>query len=207
MPMRPEPSGAPEQAALLTGVAVCGFCGQPVRTDLRPTGRLAYRCQNDGQRPHLVRTAPPVDAWIRLLVLEHLERDDTPAGLADLDLPDLPALRARSAGLRTRLSQLTEATATGTVDRSAAAAGSERVAGELTAVEIDLTQHATQDLPTSLTGADPVELAWDRLGADRQRAALQRLTERITLHPVPPGRRAGEPDVLRSTVVVTWTDP
>ena len=205
MLMRPDPGAAQEQAALLTGVAVCGFCGQPVRTDLRPAGRVAYRCRVEGQRPHLARSAPPVDAWIRLVVLEHLGRDGQPAALADPDVPDLYALRAHSAGLRARLTQLTEAATTGAVDRSAAATCSEVVAGELTAVEIDMTRHATHDLPTSLTGADPVELAWDRLGADRQRAALLRLTEQVTLHPVPPGRRAGDPDVLRSTVVVTWT--
>jgi hypothetical protein len=205
--MRPDSSPAQEQAALLTGVAVCGFCRQPVRTDLRSAGQVAYRCRSDGRRAHLVRSVPPVDAWIRLLVLEQLDRPGAPALLADLDEPDLYALRAHSAGLRTRLTQLADATAAGAMDRFAAAAGSEMVAGALTAVEIEMTHHATHDLPASLTGADPVEVAWDRLGADRQRTVLRRLTDQITLHPVPPGRRAGDPDVLRSTVVVSWIHP
>ncbi len=205
MLMRPDPGAAQVHATLLADLAVCGFCGLPVQTERRPGGQAAYRCRVAGQRSHLVRSAPPVDAWIRMTVLEQLGRDGSPAALADADVPDLYALRAHSAGLRARPGQLTEAATAGAVDRSAAAVGSELAAGELTAVEIDMTHHTTQDLPTSLTGADPVELAWDRLGLDRQRTALQRLTDRIALHPVPPGRRAGDPDVLRSTVVVTWT--
>jgi hypothetical protein len=70
-----------------------------------------------------------------------------------------------------------------------------------------MVDHVARDLPASLTGADPLEGAWDRLSADQQRAVLRRITERTALHPVPPGRRAGDHDVLRSTVVVTWRTP
>lgn len=204
------PPGAlahPEQAALLTGLAVCGFCGQPLRAERRSARQVTYRCPAGPGRAHLRRSAPRVDAWVRLLVLDHLDRPGAPAVLVDPDLADLHALRAHSAGLRTRLRQLTETAGVGGVDRAAAAAGTEMVAGELTAVEVEMTQHVTHPLPASLTGADPVEAAWDRLGADRQRTVLRQLAERIALHPVLPGRRAGDPDVLRGTVEVTWTAP
>ena len=69
-----------------------------------------------------------------------------------------------------------------------------------------MVDHAARDVPASLTGADPVDHAWDRLAVSRQRGVLLALTERIELHPIPPGRRAGDPDVLRQSVLITWRD-
>jgi hypothetical protein len=59
-----------------------------------------------------------------------------------------------------------------------------------------MIDHIQRDLPASLTGADPLEIAWDRLGVPRQRLVLRMLVGRIVLHPVPPGpppRRSGRP--------------
>jgi hypothetical protein len=85
-----------------------------------------------------------------------------------------------------------------------AAARAERLESELAAVEDQMTDHSRLDLPRSLTGADPLDTAWDRLARSRQRGILLALAEQIALHPVPEGRRAGDPDVLRGTVVVKW---
>lgn len=187
-----------EAAALLTGVAVCGFCGRPVESEFRSPGQVAYRCRPAGERPHLVRTSAPVDAWIRLLVLQQLARDHTGHLIADSDGPDLYELRAHSGGLRARRSQLADRTG------DATAAHLDR---ELATVEEQMVTHVERDLPASLTGADPLEDAWDRLSADRQRTVLRTITAQIALHPVPPGRRAGDRDILRNTVVVTWQTP
>jgi hypothetical protein len=190
-----EPDGA-----LLTAIAVCGSCERPVHSELVSAGQVAYRC--DGCQ--LARTAAPVDSWIRLVTVERLARPDAPGLVADEDRSDLYALRAHSAGLRTRRTQLDEAAAEGLVERSTAAAGAERLDTELAAVEDRMIDHSRRDLPGSLTGADPLDTAWDRLARSRQRGVLLALAEQITLHPVPEGRRAGDPDVLRATVIVSW---
>jgi hypothetical protein len=192
------------EAALLTGIAVCAFCGQQVESDLVSPGQVAYRCRADGQRAHLVRSAPPVDAWLRQLVIDRLARHDAGHLVADTDGSDLYELRAHSGGLRARRSQVADAVADGTVDGSQGAASAAYLDGELAAVEQQMVEHAERDLPASLTGADPIEIAWDRLSAAQQRAVLHRIAERVALHPVPPGGRAGDSGVLRNTVIVTW---
>jgi hypothetical protein len=191
-------------AALLTAIAVCALCQRPVRSELVSAGQLAYRCDGDAGGRHLARTAAPIDSWIRLLAIERLGRPDVPGLIADEDRSDLYALRAHSAGLRTRRAQLDDAAADGLVDRSMAAARAERLESELAAVEDQMTDHSRLDLPRSMTGADPLDTAWDRLARSRQRGVLLALAEQIALHPAPEGRRAGDPDVLRGTVVVKW---
>jgi hypothetical protein len=196
----PEVSAVADQAAtaLLTGLAVCGFCGQPVESAFLSPGQVAYRCGAEGERPHLLRNSATVDVWIRLLVLERLARDDAGHLVAESSGPDLYELRAHSGGLRARRSQLAEPEA------GEIAVHLDR---ELAAVEERMVEHVARDLPASLTGADPLEGAWDRLSPDQQRTVLRRIIERTALHPVPPGRRAGDRDVLRSTVLVTWRTP
>lgn len=196
----------PDQAAtaLLAGLAVCAFCGRPVESEFLAPGQVAYRCGADDERAHLVRNSPPVDAWLRQLVIDRLGRHDAGHLVADSDGPDLYELRASSGGLRARRSQLEDALADGTVDVSEGADRAGQLDGALDAVERQMVDHAQRDLPASLTGADPIEAAWDRLSADQQRVVLRRITERVALHPVPPGRRAGDRDVLGKTVIVTW---
>ncbi|HEY6747326.1 MAG TPA: recombinase family protein [Mycobacteriales bacterium] len=195
------PASTEVASALLTATARCGRCDRPVRSRLEPAGQLTYRC--DG---HLVRTAAPVDSWLRLLVIDRLGHAELSELVANEDRPDLYALDAQSAGLRTRHTRMREAAADGTVDRSVAASRTDRLEAELAAVDRHKVDHVRLDVPASVTGADPVDSAWDQLSVSRQRGVLLALARRVTLHPVPAGRRAGDPDVLRATVVVDWRD-
>jgi len=198
------PSTSEPIPALLTALADCGICGHLVEAELVSAGRLAYRCAGDDGRTHLARKAAPVDAWIRLLVIERLGRPGAPELLADPARSDLHALRAQSGGLRARGAQLEDAVTDGTVDRSEATATTARLDAALASVEDQMIEHSRRDVPTSVTGADPVGPAWDRLATSRQRGVLLALADRVTLRPVPEGHRAGDPDVLSGTVVVGW---
>jgi Recombinase len=189
-PPRHGPAGS--DRALLTAIASCGPCGAPMRSVVVSAGQVAYQCGDD-DRTHLARSSAPIDAQVRLEVLARLDRPGAPDVLAPRRTLDLPALGARSAGLRTRLQH----------DRSSGDTG---LAAQLAEVEDQMVDHAARDVPASLTGADPVDHAWDRLAVSRQRGVLLALTERIELHPIPPGRRAGDPDVLRQSVLITWRD-
>jgi hypothetical protein len=191
---KPPRHGSPgSDRALLTAIACCGRCGRPVLAAVVSPARVAYQCGGGEDRIHLARSSAPIDAHVRLEVLARLDRPGAPDVLADRRTPDLPALGAHSAGLRTRLQQ----------SRPAAGGGLD---AQLAAVEDQMIEHAARDLPVSLTGADPLDHAWDRLAVSRQRGILLALAERIELHPIPPGRRAGDPDVLRQSVLITWLE-
>jgi hypothetical protein len=193
----PRRGAAASDRALLTAIASCGPCGRPVRSAIVSPGQVAYRCGDD-DRTHLARTSAPIDARVRLDVLDRLGRPGAPDLLADRRTPDLHALGAHSAGLRTRMGR----------DRPTADAQLDaHLDAQLATVEQQMVDHAARDVPGSHTGADPLDHAWDRLAVSRQRGVLLALAERIELHPVPPGRRAGDPDVLRQSVLITWRTP
>jgi site-specific DNA recombinase len=196
---RRRPAAEPDRA-LLTAIATCGLCGKPVRSAVVSPGQTAYQCRGDGDRVHLARSTGPVDARVRLEVLDRLDRPGAPELLTNRDTPDLHALGAHSAGLRTRLGRIED----GAVDGAVAAQAASRLDAELATVEDQMTDHAVRDVPASVTGADPLPDAWDRLAVSRQRGVLLALTEGIELRPGSPGRRAGDADVLGQTVLITW---
>jgi len=192
-------TGEPDRA-LLTAIATCGRCGRPVRSAVVSPGQTAYQCRGDGERVHLARSTGPVDARVRLEVLDRLDRPGAPPLLTNREAPDLHALGAHSAGLRTRLGQIED----GAVDGAVAAEAAPRLDAELATVEHQMADHAIRDVPGSMTGADPLSDAWDRLAVSRQRGVLLALAEAIELRPASPGRRPGDADVLGKTVLITW---
>jgi hypothetical protein len=139
---------------------------------------------------------------VRLEVLDRLGRPGAPDLLTDPDTPDLPALGAHSAGLRTRLGRIED----GAVD-GVGADTTARLGAELATVEEQMTDHVRRDVPASLTGADPLDDAWDRLAVSRQRGVLLALADGVELRPGSPGRHAGDPDVLGQTVLISWRAP
>lgn len=191
---RPPRHGPPgSDRALLTAIASCGRCGAPVQSAVVSAGQVAYRCGGDEDRIHLARSSAPIDAQVRLEVLARLDRPGAPDVLAGRHTPDLPALGAHSAGLRTRMHRSTPS-------------GGSGLDAQLAEVEKQMVDHAALDLPVSLTGADPLDHAWDRLAVSRQRGVLLALAERIELHSIPPGQRAGDPDVLRRSILISWRE-
>lgn len=185
-------SGEPDRA-LLTAIADCGLCGQPVRSIVLAPGRTVYRCDGAGERIHLARSVGPVDARVRLEVVDRLGRPGAPDLLTARDGPDLHALRAHSAGLLTRLDQVEDGTGS--------------LGTELATVEAEMADHAARDVPSSITGADPLPEAWDRLAVSRQRGVLLALADGVELRPSVPGRRAGDGDAIGRSVLIRWRAP
>jgi hypothetical protein len=198
----PRRAGDPDRA-LLSAIATCGLCGRPVRSAVVSPGQTAYQCDGGGERIHLARSTAPVDARVRLEVLDRLNRPGAPDLLTDRDSPDLYALGAHSAGLRSRLAQIADGTVTAAVAADAAAS----LGAELATVEEQMIDHTVRDVPASMTGADPLHDAWDRLAVSRQRGILLALADGVELHPNLPDRYPGDGDVLGQTVLIRWRSP
>jgi site-specific DNA recombinase len=181
----PRRGPASSDTALLTAVASCGRCGRPVRSAVVSAGQVAYQCGGDQDRIHLARSSAPIDARVRRDVLDRLSRPDAADLLAGRCSSDLAALGACSDRARTR--------------RLRPAAGAGPPTGTDRSVDL-----AAREGHGPRTGAHPLDHAWDRLAVSRQRGVLLALAEGIELHPIPPGRHAGDPDVLRQSVVISW---
>lgn len=64
--------GRPEPKYLLSGIAVCGRCGKPLRHSVPTAGTARYQCFNG----HVVRSAEPIERAVVTALLERLAKVD-----------------------------------------------------------------------------------------------------------------------------------
>ncbi len=182
---------------LLSGVARCGVCGGKVFGVVEKSKGPLYRCET---RLHINRRAGEVEALVTGVVVARLARADAvdllvPAGAVDLPGP----LRDRQETLRTRLVEVAEAFAAGTVTLPQMTAATTSLRTQLEAVEGELAGLARSPILTELLTSSDVQATWDGLPMDRQRAVIDAL---LTLRLHPPGRGARTFDP--ATVEITW---
>ena len=98
--MRPGPAQSPYGGkGLLTGLAVCGVCGETVhRGGGAHRGVRTYRCSS---MKHVARKADPVDEYVTELTMARLTQPDA-ADLWTAELPDASELMAEADTLRRR---------------------------------------------------------------------------------------------------------
>lgn len=195
----PQRRGAPPTPRhLLSGVALCGICGAPVNAGTARPHYHAYRC--GASLGHVARRGDHADDYVAELVVERLSRPDAVELLTpSQDAPDVPALRAEATTARTRLSQLAEDYADGTLDRAQLRVASERLRGRIEAIDTELAEASRVDVLASLVGVDDVQLVWGGMDTDQQRAVIDTLMQ-VRLHPVGQGARRFDP----GTIEITW---
>jgi DNA invertase Pin-like site-specific DNA recombinase len=182
---------------LLAGLAQCQ-CGAPVITGRTQHGQRTYRC---GQtRGHLSRAAEPVDELVAAVVVARLSQPDA----ADLlivaeDGPDVGALREEATALRTRLGELSDLFADGTITKTQFARGTERTRKALQVAEESLADAGRVSVLGELVAAGDVETVWEGLDLDRRRAVIDALMI-VTLLPPGRGARIFRPE----TVGIEW---
>ncbi len=191
-----------QPAHLLSGIAVCGFCGVTMavgyvrRSKSRPELRRLYRCQGCRKAN---RDAQPLDEYIAGIVVSRLSRPDAADLLLDKDRPDLAELAEQAGAFRARLDELATSYADGVITASQLHTGSERLRAKLSDVEAVQSTHARAPVLTGLIGAPDVGEAWQALTLDRRRAVVRTLLH-ITVLKGRPGIRLFDP----ATVRVEW---
>ena len=181
---------------LLSGLARCGRCDALIDTGRTQHGVRTYKCS---ALRHLARSAEPVDALIREVVIERLSRPDARDLLVNDTSPDADALREEAEALRTRLDNLAGLYAAGDVTASQLATGSTRLRERLTGAETRLADTAKVAVLGDVVTASNARKAWERLDVDRQRRVIDTLVT-ITLEPTGRGNRRFDP----ATVAVEW---
>jgi DNA invertase Pin-like site-specific DNA recombinase len=195
---RTNASRANEPRWLLSGFAVCGVCGGPLRASGGKNRAYAYIGNGCC---HVRRNAAKVDAAIESAVLAVLGRDDAADLLRPPARPDVdtPKLRAELRKLRDRRAVLAAMFADGDLGEPELRAGQRRLAGRETAIAAQL---ADSDLPDPLAEfrGQPARAVWSVLPMARRRAVVQTLIASVVIKPA--GRRGAGFDP--GTLGVTW---
>jgi len=190
--------GAGARVNLLTGLARCGVCDQPVTIQYggrkrSPDSRRAYGCRQCG----IWRAQPAVDRYINgvmAVFLEHaIENADT-----DEDVRTDPAVAAKVKTLQKRIEAEHQAYADDdTVTPSEYRRNIRRLKARLEAEERKLLPPRRSRLIDQFTGADPAQM-WAAMPLDRKRSCIADLIE-IRILPAGPGRRVFRPETVEVT--------
>jgi site-specific DNA recombinase len=182
---------------LLAGLARCQ-CGAAVITGRTQHGQRTYRC--GATRGHLSVAAEPRDELVTAVVIARLSQPDVAALLVNDDGGvDVAALREEASALRTRLTELADLFADGTVTSAQLARGTDRARTRLAVVEQELTAAGSQPVLGDFIAAEDVGAHWQAADLDQCRAVIDAL---MTVTLLSPGR--GARTFRPETVEITW---
>jgi DNA invertase Pin-like site-specific DNA recombinase len=197
---RTNTSRANEPRWLVSGFAVCGVCGGPLRAS---GGRNRAYAYIGAECCHVRRGAANVDTYVGLHVVERMSRPDG----KDLLRPpprrgteaEAGRLRGEARRLRARRERFKAMAATGDLDPADVRDMLRGIDGRLEAVAAELTAAASEPDPLPEFRDQPADEAWAGMGIARRRAVVQALIRSVTV--LPAGRRGAGFDP--ATVEVT----
>ena len=170
---------------LLTGIAVCGKCGQTMGSATAPsTSRPVYVCKHCFG---VTRDMARVDELITELVVGRLSAPDAAELLVADHRADLKELREKAAALRARQDEAAALFADGAITAAQLKTSTAKLSASLAEVEATmLDAHKARVFDGVIGSADPGHRV-DGLSLDRRRALIDVLMT-ITIAPV--GRAA-----------------
>jgi DNA invertase Pin-like site-specific DNA recombinase len=176
---------------LLTGIALCGVCGQPLGSSItHRSGTLTYVCKTPGCMK-VSRAAAPVDAMVVEAVIRRLSQKDA-IGLTRRDHIDTADLSARRDHLVVQQRLAAEQFAKGDVSMEFAVTADQQLAEQIAAIDEELTDHSKAPVFDGLVGIEDVDAAFDAESLDRRRAVIAALVK-ITVQPSGRGARKVRP--------------
>jgi site-specific DNA recombinase len=188
---------------LLSGLAVCGVCREPVRSAVTKEGHTAYRCISG----HFHRRAAFIDLKVTAAVVAFFSQPGAAAVARALVKPaegvDMDALRARRIAIedasKTRLSWLTS----GLFPPAQIEAEQVAANAELADIAAQLATAAQVNPLEALLDVEDVAEAWLSLSLGRQRLVVKMLFVPV-IHRVGKGKRATDLDRDGHTVGLEW---
>jgi site-specific DNA recombinase len=189
---------------LLSGLALCGVCGEPVRSTVSAWGTRrapAYVCPAG----HVRRNAVELDDYVEATVVERLSRPDAAELLAPDQTGDVAALHAQDAGLRARLDELGRMFGDGMIDALQLASGTASIRTQREAVTEALAASSRGSVLQGVADAPDVAEVWEGLDLSRRRAIVDVLLEVTILRTKRGGaRRKGETTFDPASVGIEW---
>ncbi|MFG1800210.1 recombinase family protein [Micromonospora carbonacea] len=192
---------------LLSGLALCGVCGTPVRATLMSTTARSVPSYTCKASRCVGRNAAEVDAYVSAVVIERLSLPDVTTLLTGTGAHDSNALQLEATALRERLDGLASAYADGAIDVRQLREGSERLRGRLDDVENRMALAGQGDALAGLVGVADPGAVWEGLDLHRRRAVIDTLLT-VTIHRTrkgrPPGWTPGSSYFDPRTISITW---
>lgn len=189
---------------LLSGLALCGVCGEPVRSSVAVWGdrRLpSYVCPAN----HVRRNATELDDYVEAVVVERLSRPDAAELLGADQNDDVAALHAKDAGLRARLDELGRLFGDGLIDALQLASGTAAIRTQREDITAALAAASRGSVLAGVADAPDVAEVWEGLDLSRRRAIVDMLLEVTILRAKRGGgRRKGETTFDPASVAIKW---
>jgi site-specific DNA recombinase len=177
-----------ERRYLLSGIAICGICGQKMYAT-HPHGRdraMVYACRPTA---HVARVGAPLDQLIESVALKVLSGSDIHRRLGTTDVLDVSSLHTDRAALQARLDELAAMFAAGHIDASQLRRGTTDLRTQLTDINKTLADLARTS-PASKLLAEGGELntRWAALSVDLRGKIVDELMT-VRVMPAPRGSR------------------
>jgi site-specific DNA recombinase len=183
--------------ALLTGVALCGVCGETVNMGgATKTGAKTYVCRTGR---HVARAVIPVDKLVSAVACEIIDRDG-----ADLLKPrknvDEKALRTERKSIEQRVRQLGQDFALGVIERPTLHEGTEAARIRLTEIEEELADSGRVDILGEAVEAESASDWWySKDVTDEQRRKVIDTIMTVRILPAVRGRKGFDPETVEIT--------
>jgi site-specific DNA recombinase len=178
---------------LLSGLARCGVCGDPVKVT-SAGGHSRGRRMKPGYtcRPgkHVVRDAAEVDAFVEAVIVERLSRPDARELLAPDSTVDTAALHARDTVLRARLDELGRLAGEGAIDAAQLVQATAAIRAQREQITAELAAANGRSVLAGVADAPDPGAVWAGLDLSRRRAIVDVLVT-VTILPGRKGRRPG----------------
>lgn len=187
---------------LLSGIALCGACGERVYRapgwTPKPDSRTRHSVSPGYACPAcrgVRRAQTPVDEFVTEVILSRLERPDALDVFAPRDDNSAAEARAELAAIDARLANAADSFADGAIDQAQLTRITARLREQRTVQEETLRRAAPPAVP--LTAVGPLARdAWKGLDLDQRRAIIAALAT-VTIKRGRPGVRAFDPDTVR----------
>ncbi|MGW4927972.1 recombinase family protein [Agromyces sp. NPDC004153] len=194
-------SPGPTRKWLLSGLAVCGVCREPIRAGGGERGVQSYRCRS---MAHFMRRGAPLDDFIERVVIARLSRPDAVDLLAERDRADTDALRAERRRLEVSIRQAGDDEQDGLIDRAERVRLTRRGNARIGELDEQLRAGVDTNALAEVVGQDDVAAAWYALPLSRKRAILETLAT-VVVHSVGQGNRRNMSDeAMARTVTIEW---
>jgi len=194
-------SPGPSRKWLLSGLALCGVCMEPIRAGGGEAGVHSYRCRS---MAHFMRRGAPLDDFVERVIIARLSRPDAVELLSDRERPDTDALRAERRRLEVSVRQAGDDEQDGLIDRAERVRLTKRANARTAEIDELLRSGVDTQALAGVVGQRDVAKAWRGLSLGHRRTILETLAT-VVVHSVGQGNRRNMSDeAMALTVTIDW---